>query len=319
MEATQMRYLNELREGETVIEHYLCKTRQSMKSKNGKTYLSLKLQDKTGIVDAKVWDQTKQIQSFAENDFIKIEALVTIFNNDIQLNVKRIRKSEEGEYDPADYIPATDKNINEMYATLTGFIDTIESPYIKELLEKIYFKHPEISVKIKTHSAAKAMHHNYLGGLLEHTLAVTQICDAMAKQYPFADRDILICTAMLHDIAKIMELSDFPENDYTDVGQLLGHIYLCAELIGTTVSTIKGFPVQLERLLKHCILAHHGEMEFGSPKVPETIEAHILHCADNLDAKLKMYEDMMQGSDSIQGNWVGYNRMLQRNVRNSKY
>ncbi|MFI3175299.1 MAG: HD domain-containing protein [Bacillota bacterium] len=314
-----MRYLNELREGETVIEHYLCKTRQSMKSKNGKSYLSLKLQDKTGIVDAKVWDQTKQIQSFAEGDFIKIEAFVATFNNDLQLNIKRARKSEEGEYDPTDYIPATDKNIEEMYATLTGFIDTIKSPFIKELLKKIYFEHPEISTKVKTHSAAKAMHHNYLGGLLEHTLSVTQICDSMATQYPFADRDILICTAMLHDIAKIMELSDFPENDYTDAGQLLGHIYLCAELIGTTVSTIKDFPVALERLLKHSILAHHGEMEFGSPKVPETIEAHILHCADNLDAKIKMYEDMIKDGESTKSNWVGYNRMLSRYVRDSKY
>ena len=140
-----MKYIKELREGENVIEHYLCKSRASMKSRNGKTYLSLKLQDKTGIVDAKVWDMNKDIQSFQENDFIKVDAFVTTFNNELQLNVKRIRRSREGEYDPADFIPSTDKNIDEMYTQLLAYIKTIQSPYIKKLLEEIFLRHPVIS------------------------------------------------------------------------------------------------------------------------------------------------------------------------------
>ena len=313
-----MKYIKELREGENVIEHYLCKSRASMKSRNGKTYLSLKLQDKTGIVDAKVWDMNKDIQSFQENDFIKVDAFVTTFNNELQLNVKRIRRSREGEYDPADFIPSTDKNIDEMYTQLLAYIKTIQSPYIKKLLEEIFLRHPVISKDFKYHSAAKTMHHSFRGGLVEHTLSVTQICDFMAPRYEFVDRDILVACAMLHDVGKIMELSDFPENDYTDEGQLLGHIFIGAELIRDTAAKIEGFPQKLVMLLMHCILSHHGELEYGSPKVPETSEAFILHCADNMDAKTKMFEEML-AADNTQGSWAGYHRMLARNIRKSDY
>ena len=313
-----MKYINELHEGENIVEHYLCKSRQSLKSRNGKTYLSLKLQDKTGMVDAKVWDMNKEIQSFSENDFIKIEAFVTTFNNEIQLNVKRIRRSQEGEYDPADFIPSTDKDIDKLFDMLMDYIKTIENVHIKKLLEKIFFEHPVVSKEFKYHSAAKNMHHSFRGGLVEHTLSVTQICDFMAPRYAFVKRDILVCCAMLHDVGKMMELSDFPENDYTDEGQLLGHIFIGTELIKDTAAQIPGFPRELELLLMHCILSHHGELEYGSPKVPETIEAFILHCADNMDAKVKMIEEMLS-ADSTPGRWVGYNRMLQRNIRRSEF
>ena len=286
-----MKYIKELREGENVIEHYLCKSRASMKSRNGKTYLSLKLQDKTGIVDAKVWDMNKDIQSFQENDFIKVDAFVTTFNNELQLNVKRIRRSREGEYDPADFIPSTDKNIDEMYTQLLAYIKTIQSPYIKKLLEEIFLRHPVISKDFKYHSAAKTMHHSFRGGLVEHTLSVTQICDFMAPRYEFVD---------------------------TDEGHLLGHIFIGAELIRDTAAKIEGFPQKLVMLLMHCILSHHGELEYGSPKVPETIEAFILHCADNMDAKTKMFEEML-AADNTQGSWAGYHRMLARNIRKSDY
>lgn len=313
-----MRFINELREGENVVEHYLCKSRVSAKSKNGKTYLSLKLQDKTGILDAKVWDMTRDIQSFSENDFIKVDGMVTVFNNNLQLNIKRIRRSQEGEYDPADYIPSTDKDIDEMFRQLLSYIDTIENTYLKTLLEEIFLKNPLISKEFRFHSAAKKMHHNFRGGLVEHTLSVTQICDFMSTRYRFVNRDLLVTAAMLHDVAKIMELSDFPENDYTDEGQLLGHIFMGAQLVKDTAAKIEGFPIQLESLLKHCILSHHGELQFGSPKVPETIEAFILSCADNMDAKTKMIEDML-AADQTQGSWAGYHRMLERNIRRSNF
>lgn len=313
-----MKYINELHEGENIMEHYLCKSRKSMKSKAGKNYLSLKLQDKTGVVDAKVWDLNNDIQSFQENDFIKIDAFVTTFNNELQLNIKRVRRSREGEYDPSDFIPSTEKNINEMYQTFLGYIQTIKNTYLKQLLEAIFLQHPVISQEFKFHSAAKTMHHSYRGGLLEHTLSVTQICDFLAGHYSSVDRDLLITSAMLHDVCKVMELSDFPTNDYTDDGQLLGHIILCIDLLGKTIAKIDGFPKRLESLLKHNILAHHGEFEFGSPKLPATIEAMLLHCADNMDAKTRMIEEAVE-ADSTQGHWVGYNRMLQRNLCRSDY
>lgn len=313
-----MKYINELREGENIIEHYLCKSRQTMKSRNGKNYLSLKLQDKTGMVDAKVWDLNNDIQSFQENDFIKVDAFVTTFNNELQLNVKRVRRSREGEYDPADFVPSTDKNIDEMYDQLMGYIKTMKNPYLKKLLEEIFLRHPVISKEFKYHSAAKAMHHSFRGGLVEHTLSVTQLCDFLAPRYNYVNRDILVASAMLHDVGKVLELSDFPTNDYTDDGQLLGHLILGSELIRDAAAKIDGFPKRLESLMKHCMLSHHGEYEYGSPKLPSTPEAFLLHCADNLDAKTKMIEEAL-AADSTQGHWAGYNRMLQRNLSRSDF
>jgi len=313
-----MRFINELREGEQVVEHYLCKSKQTLKSRNGKNYYSLKLQDKTGTVDAKVWDLNKEIKSFDENDFIKVDAAVLTYNNEIQLNIRRIRKSNEGEYDPMDYIPSSEKNVDEMYNQLTAYINTIENKHIKALIEDIYYNNKTVAANLKTHSAAKTLHHSYMGGLLEHTLSVTQICDFMSGRYKNVNRDILIASAMIHDIGKIFELSQFPVNEYTDDGQLLGHIIIGCEMIGASAAKINGFPKQLESLLKHCMLAHHGEFEYGSPELPKTLEAFILHCADNMDAKVKAMEEAI-GADSTQGSWVGYNKMLQRNIRKTEF
>ncbi|MGL4791827.1 MAG: 3'-5' exoribonuclease YhaM family protein [Anaerotignaceae bacterium] len=313
-----MRFINELREGETIVEHYLCKTKQSLKSRAGKTYYSLKLQDKTGTVDAKVWDLSNEIKSFDENDFIKVEGTVLIYNNEPQLNIKRIRKSQEGEYDPMDYIPSTDKDVDEIYKQLLGYIDTMTDKYIKKLLEEIFYNDEDVVKCLRTHSAAKTMHHGYLGGLVEHSLSVAEICDFMAGRYKRVNRDLLVATAMLHDIGKVKELSQFPLNDYTDDGQLLGHIIMGSEMIKDAAAKIEGFPKQLESLLKHSILAHHGEYEFGSPELPKTIEAFILHCADNMDAKTKAIEEAID-NDTTQGMWVGYQRILQRNIRKTEY
>ena len=313
-----MRYINELREGETVVGHYLCKSKQTLKSRAGKSYYSLKLQDKTGLLDGKVWDLNNEIKSFEENDFIKIEGTVLIYNNEPQINIRRISKSQEGEYNPMDYIPSTDKDTDEMYKKLMGYISSVNDKYIKALLNQIFMKNDFVLQNLKKHSAARTLHHGYLGGLLEHTLSVTEICDFMSGRYKKVNRDILICTAMLHDIGKIYELSQFPVNEYTDDGQLLGHIFIGAEMVHDAASKIEGFPKNLESLIKHSILAHHGEYEYGSPELPKTIEAFILHCADNMDAKVKAFEEAVE-SGSNQGNWIGYNKMLQRNIRKTDY
>lgn len=313
-----MRFLNELKEGENVVEHYLCKSRQILKSRAGKSYLSLKLQDKTAIIDAKVWDLNNDIKSFEENEFIKIDGNAIVYQNEIQLNVKKIRRSMEGEYNPVDYIPCSEKDVNVMYEELMHYIKTIKNPFIKKLLEEIFLRHADVSKRFKTHSAAKNIHHGYMGGLLEHTLSVTQICDFMSERYKHVDRDILVASAMLHDVGKTVELSEFPTNDYTDDGELLGHLIIGSEIIRDTAAKIEGFPKQLESLLKHCMLSHHGEYEYGSPKLPKTIEAFILHCADDMDAKTKVIEEMLDNNPT-QGSWTGYQKMLQRNIRKSDF
>lgn len=311
-----MRYIKDFKEGENVVGHYYCKQKQLMKSRAGKTYMSLRLQDKTGTIDSKVWDLNNDIQNFEENDFIKIDGSVLIYQNEAQLNIKKIRKSSEGEYNPADYIPCSEKDISVMYKEILEYIKTINNSHIKALLESFFIKDEQVVKAFESHSAAKNVHHSYMGGLLEHTLSVVKLAEFMAIQYG-ANRDIVIATAMLHDIGKIEELSEFPNNDYTDDGQLLGHIIIGTEMITDKISKIDGFPKTLASLIKHSILAHHGEYEYGSPKRPKTVEAYILHCADNTDAKVKIYQEAIE-ADTTQGSWVGYNKMMGHNIRKTE-
>jgi len=312
-----MRYISDFKENDRILDHYLCKQKQTLKTRIGKTYLSLRLQDKTGQIEGKVWEVNNDIQNFDEGDFIKVDGMVLTYQNEYQLKINKIRRSAEGEYDPANYIPSTDKDVNLLYCQLLDYIRSLSNPFIRGLTEEILIKTPAIHDALKTHSAAKNMHHSYMGGLLEHTVSVTQICDFMSGRYEGVNRDLLVSTAMLHDIGKVYELSDFPENDYTDDGQLIGHIVIGSQLISDAAAKIPGFPVELKSLMMHSILAHHGEYEFGSPKLPKTIEAFILHCADNMDAKVKMFEEVTKGD--LPGKWTGYNRALARDIRKSEF
>ena len=309
-----MTYIKDIKEDDHIIGHYLCKQKLSLKSRNGKTYLSLKLQDRTGVVDAKVWELNNDIQNFEENDYIKIEGVALLYQNEAQIKISRIRRSDDGEYDPADYIPRTPKDIAELMNKLNGYIFSIGNPFIKELLTNILIKNNQISKAVAEHSAAKALHHSYLGGLLEHTVSVTQICEFLCGVYPKADRDLLICAALLHDIGKVYELAPFPANNYTDDGRLLGHIFIGAELVSKEALLIANFPEKLESLIKHCILSHHGEYEFGSPKRPKIIEAFILFCVDNMDAKTNAFETALE-SETLQDGWSQYNKSFERYLR----
>lgn len=309
-----MLYIADFREGERIVEVYLCKQKSVLKTRGGKTYYSLKLQDKTGTVDAKVWDLNDGIHAFEAHDYIKIDATVVTFQNEYQLNVKKIRKSNEGEYDPKDYIPVSERNIDEMFQALLKYISSVGDPHIKQLLESFFIKDVDFAKKFKFHSAAKNVHHSYMGGLLEHTLSVVEICDFLSAKYRYVNRDLLIVGAMLHDIGKTEELSPLPLNDYTDEGQLTGHIMIGYERTVEKIAKIDGFPAETARLIKHIILSHHGELEYGSPKVPQTIEAMIVHSADNMDAKVKCFEETIT-SDESEGNWTNYHRLLQRMIR----
>ena len=313
-----MRYLEDVKENEHVLEHYLCRQKQSLKTRGGKTYLSLRLSDKTGQMDAKVWEMNNDIQAFEEGDMIKIDAQVVTFQNELQLKILKLRKSREGEFIPLNYVPCTEKDIDVLYNEVTDYIKSVSHPKLRAVLEGILVHDPARVSAFKSHSAAKQMHHAYMGGLLEHTLNVVQICDYMSSRYKHVNRDLLITGALLHDIGKIYELSAMPMNDYTDDGQMLGHITIAVEMIANEVRKIDDFPHELASLLKHAILAHHGEYEYGSPKLPATIEAFLLHCADNMDAKLKTFEEILD-KDSTAGPWTGYQKMLNRYIRRSDY
>ncbi len=293
---------------------YFCKTKQSMQTKAGKNYFSMLLQDRTGIIDAKVWDLNNGIAHFDAMDYIAVTAQVVSFQNNLQLNVKQVRKAQEGEYVVADYMPCSEYDTEKMYQELTSFMKSIQDTYLHQLLEKIFMEDKEFTERFKQHSAAKSIHHGFIGGLLQHTLAVTKLCDFYASQYPVLNRDLLLTSAICHDLGKIDELSEFPENDYTDEGQLVGHIVMCTIMLDQKMKEIQGFPAKLGNELKHCVLAHHGELEFGSPKKPALIEALALSFADNTDAKMQIFIEELKNKDE-NGAWMGYNRNFESNLR----
>ena len=315
---SEMKYIESLREGERINEIYLCKVKQSALTKAGKPYDNLILQDKTGTLDAKIWEPgSVGIDEFDSLDYIAVMGDITSFQGNLQLNVKRVRKVQEGEYDPKDYLPVSKKDIDGMYTELLGLIASVKHPYLRKLLESFFVEDKDFEKRFKFHSAAKSVHHGFVGGLLEHTLSVTKNCDYFAATYPILNRDLIVSAAIFHDIGKLEELSTFPENDYTDEGQLLGHIMIGAEMVGERIRMIPGFPKGTANELKHCILAHHGELEYGSPKKPALAEALALSFADNIDAKMETIREIFASVPENNLEWQGYNRLLESNIRRS--
>ena len=310
-----MKFIETFREGMHVSDVYLCKTKQIALTKNGKEYGSLNLQDKTGTVDAKIWElNSPGINEFSAMDYVFVDADVTVFQGQFQLNVKRIRRADENEYRPSDYLPVTAKDVKTMHHELVQYITTIRNENLRKLAAGFFMNDAAFIKEFCAHSAAKSVHHSFVGGLLEHTLSVVKMCDYFCKQYPALNRDLLLTAAMFHDIGKTKELSSFPENDYTDEGQLVGHIIIGAQMVTEQIRTIPGFPKKLENELIHRILSHHGELEYGSPKKPALIEALALNLADNADAKLETMSEILKGAGDNMG-WLGYNRFMESNVR----
>lgn len=313
-----MKYIKDYKDGDRVFDIYLCKHKISAVTKNGKPYDTVVLQDKTGTIDAKVWDPNNAgIAEFDSLDYIEVYGDITSFQGVLQVNVKRIRKCQEGEYAPADYLPVSRFDREEMYQELLSYINRVENTYLKQLLQEFFVKDQAFISAFKQSSAAKTVHHGFVGGLLQHTLAVTKLCDYYCNTYPLLKRDLLITAAICHDMGKTREISLFPENDYTDAGQFLGHIVIGVEMIGEKVRNIPGFPEVLANELKHCILAHHGEYEFGSPKKPAIMEAMALNLADNTDAKMETFTEILENSKDNNG-WLGFNRLFDSNLTGTR-
>ena len=307
-----MKYIKDYKDGDRVFDIYFCKYKSTAVTKNGKSYDNVILQDKTGTIDAKIWDPNNAgIAEFDACDYIEVYGEVTSFNGALQVNIKRVRLCQEGEYNEAEYMPVSKKNIEDMYAELLRMIGSIENTYLKQLLEAFFVKDTAFAERFKKASAAKTVHHGFIGGLLEHTLSVTKLCDYYCTAYPILKRDLLLTAAICHDIGKVKEISAFPVNDYTDEGQFLGHIVMGSEMIGEKVREIPGFPPMLAMELKHCILAHHGEYEFGSPKKPAIVEAMALNLADNTDAKMETFTELLEST--TERGWLGYNRFFESN------
>lgn len=309
-----MKYIKDLRDGDVVRSIYLCKGKRTAETRNGKPYDNLILQDKTGTLDGKVWDPNSNgIADYDEKDFIEVVGEIITYNNNLQLNIKQLRVAMEDEYNPAEYMPSSEKSVEGMYAELLTYIESISNPWLKQGVEYYFVKDEKFIKAFKGHSAAKTVHHGFAGGLLEHTLSVVKFCEYFSGTYELLNRDLLLASAICHDVGKVRELSAFPDNDYTDEGQLIGHIVIGVEMIGEAIRSISGFPEVLANEWKHCIVAHHGELEYGSPKKPALAEAVALNLADNADAKMQTLKEIFK--DKAKTGWLGYNKLFESNLR----
>lgn len=310
-----MKFIKEFKEGDRVFDIYLCKHKQSAVTKNGKAYENVVLQDKTGTIDAKVWEPNNPgIGDYDTLDYIEVYGDVTNFQGTLQVSVKRIRVCREDECSPADYLPVSEKNNDAMYGELLDLVKSIGNTYLRQLLESFFVKDEKFVKAFRNSSAAKSVHHGFVGGLLEHTLSVTKLCDYYCSAYPILKRDLLLTAALCHDIGKTKEISAFPENDYTDDGQLLGHIVMGSQMVAEHAASIEGFPHGVLSQVQHCILAHHGKYEYGSPKIPALVEALALNYADDTDAKLETFKEILE-NNSENNEWLGYNRLFESNLR----
>ena len=299
-----MRYIETLKDGERISEVYLCKSKSTATTKAGKEYENVMLMDKTGQLDSKIWDPNSGgISDFDALDYVAVTGQVTSFNGALQLKIDRIRKADEGEYIESDYIPSSRFNIDDMYKELLQFAGSIKNTYISSLLKAFFVDDADFIRKFKSVAAGKSVHHGFAGGLLEHSLSVTRMCDKIASNYDFLNRDLLVACGMLHDCGKVRELAEFPKNDYTYEGNFLGHIVMGYEMVTQKMNQIEGFPETLKAEIGHCILAHHRELEYGSPKKPAIAEALALAFADDCDAKMDTND------------WLGYNRWIDANIK----
>lgn len=309
-----MRYINTLHEGETIRNIYLCKGKRSAETRNGKPYDNLILQDKTGTLDGKIWDPNSSgIADYDEKDFIEVFGEIISYNGNLQMNIRQLRVAQEEEYTPADFMPTSEKSVEGMYGELMQYGAQVGNPYLQKIIQYYFVENEAFIRRFKGHSAAKSVHHGFAGGLLEHTLSVVKLCEYYVGAYPILNKDLLYTAAMCHDIGKTEELSSFPDNDYTDDGQLLGHIVIGVELLDEAIRTIDGFPRRLASELKHCIIAHHGELEYGSPKKPALAEALALNFADCTDAKMQTLTEIFKDKEGT--DWLGYNRLFESNLR----
>ncbi len=305
-------YLKDIKQGDRVASTFLAAEKNMAFSIKGAPYLNVRLKDKTGELDAKIWDNAMEWdQQFKKGDIIYVEGKASNYKNAIQISIVKVQKSAWEDMDTADYLPAVKGDVDAMYNALLEFVENIETQPLQKLLQS--FLHQEKTAELfKKAPAAKGFHHIYLGGLLEHTLSVVRLLEKAAAHYPELKKDMLITGGILHDIGKIYEFSYDTIIDYSDEGRLIGHIVLGVQMIDKEIAAIADFPPQTAMELRHIILSHHGEFEFGSPKRPKTLEALVVHYMDDLDAKFNAFQTFMAASNNGDSDWTTYHRFLER-------
>ncbi len=310
--AAKTRYVRDLRPSETITDYFLVQSKDLRLKKDGEPYLSMVLSDRTGRLEAKMWEGIEDVVgTFDCADFVKVQGLTQVYRHRPQITIQRLRRAEESEVRLADYIPHTDKNVDEMFSRLLATVDEMQNPHLKRLL-KAFLDDEEIAARLKTAPAAKSLHHAFVGGLLEHITSLLELGREVAGHYELIDQDLLTAGIVLHDLGKIHELGAQRTFEYTDEGRLLGHITIAVRMLDRKCSAIEDFPPKLKLLLEHMILSHHGKYEFGSPKLPSFPEALALNCLDDLDSKLESMRAALADSPMEDGDWTAYSRSLQR-------
>ena len=306
-------FIAELLDGQPVTSYFLAKQVQVRQRRSGEPYLTLLLADRTGELSAVMWEGVDEsIRSLSEGDILKVQAVLGSYHGEPQLTLTRVRKATPDEISPDDFLPRTDSDPAAMLAALDATVEAVGEPYLQRLLRE-FFADPTTRAAFSAAPAAKAIHHAVLGGLLEHTMSVVGLCRLLADYYPAVNRDLLLTAAILHDLGKIKELTWDRVFDYTDRGRLLGHITLGALMVEERIRTIPDFPAALADSLLHCILSHHGELEWGSPKRPKTLEAIVLHYAENLDGKVNAFLGFAKRyPDPQHPGWTQFNKALDR-------
>jgi 3'-5' exoribonuclease len=304
-------------ENKVVTSSFVVVSKQVKPKKTGEPYLALTLGDRTGQLEAKMWDNVEEVlDAFEQDDFLKIKGLVNKYKNRFQLTIHKLRRMGDSEIDFSDYLPKTSKNIDELWQTLGDFVASFQNPQLKGLIQG-FMADPEIAQAYRNAPAAKTLHHAYIGGLLDHVVSLFRSCDLVCRNYPQVNRDLVLAGAFLHDIGKIHELTYNRSFSYTTRGQLLGHMIIELEMLQAKLALVPDFPTELKTLLEHLIISHHGQYEFGSPKLPMFPEALLLHYMDDLDSKMESMRALFERESDQENPWTGYNPSLGRPLLNT--
>jgi 3'-5' exoribonuclease len=305
-------------ENKIVTSTFVVVAKQIKPKKTGEPYLALTLGDRSGQLEAKMWDNVEEVlEAFEQDDFLKVKGLINKYKQRFQLTIHKLRKLGDSEIEFADYLPKTTKDIDELWRTLSDFVSGFQNQYLKTLVQA-FMADPEIAAAYRNAPAAKTLHHAYIGGLLDHVVSLFRSCDLISRNYPRINRDLLLTGAFLHDIGKIHELTYNRSFSYTTKGQLLGHLIIELEMLQAKLIQVPGFPEELKTLVEHLIISHHGQYDFGSPKLPMFPEALMLHYLDDLDSKMEAMRAHFERESTLDGPWTSYNASLGRPLLNTE-
>jgi 3'-5' exoribonuclease len=304
-------FVSDLGAEQTITSFFLVNEKEVRNSRAGKSYLRLDLGDRSGTIEAVMWDQFETAaKDISRGDVVKVNARVESYRNKFQLTLQQLRLAKPEEVDLADFLPHTKEDVGKLWAQLLEYANSIENPWLKKLVNGI-ITDPATAARYKRAPAAKVMHHAYLGGLLEHVIGLCGLAKQVAAHYPELNADLLLTVAILHDVGKLDELCYDRAIGYTTEGQLLGHIVMELETVSKAMDAIEGFPPNLKAVVQHLLISHHGQYEFGSPKLPMIREAMVFHYLDDMDSKMAAVRAAL-ATESGDDEWSAYSAALGR-------